>query len=109
MWPTIPGPCCSAERITTLPAQVTNVYVGGEEYGYSNGAYYDVQPPKEEGGDPTFEVVKPPVGATVPSLPDGATQETINGAPYYGYAGTYYKPFYSGSDVVYMVVEKPKA
>ena len=91
--------------VQNAPSQVTNVYVGGEEYGYSNGAYYDVKAPEAEGGDPTFEVVKPPVGATVPSLPDGATSETINGAPYFIYAGTYYKPFYSGSDVVYMVVE----
>jgi hypothetical protein len=84
------------------------VYVNGEEYGYSNGAYYDVKLPVEEGGDPAFEVVAPPVGATVNSLPDGATSETVNGTAYFVYAGTYYKAFYSGNDVVYMVVENPK-
>lgn len=91
------------------PTQITNVYVNGEEYGYSNGAYYYVNPPAEEGGDPSFEVVAPPVGGTVSSLPDGATSETVNDAAYFVYAGTYYKPFYAGSDVVYMVVKDPKA
>lgn len=91
------------------PSQITNVYVNGEEYGYANGAYYDVRPPAEEGGEPAFEVVAPPVGATVGSLPDGATSETVNDAAYFVYAGTYYKPFYAGSDVVYMVVTDPKA
>ncbi len=42
-------------------------------------------------------------------LPDGATSETVKGTAYFVYAGAYYRPFYSGSDVVYMVVEKPKA
>ena len=59
--------------------------------------------------DPAFEVVAPPVGATVASLPDGATSETVNDAAYIVYAGTHYKPFYADSDVVYMVVKDPKA
>ncbi len=91
------------------PTQVTNVYVNDKEYGYSNGAYYEAKAPKEEGADPTFEIVAPPLGATVDSLPDGATSETVKGTAYFVYASTYYRPFYSGSDVVYMVVEKPKA
>ncbi len=87
--------------------QVTNVCVNDKEYGYSNGAYCEAKPPKEEGADPTFEVVTPPPGATVDSLPDGATSETVKGTAYFVYASAYYRPFYSGSDVVYVVVEKP--
>ncbi len=49
----------------------------------------------------------PPLGATVDSLPDGAASETGKGTAYSVYASTYYRPFCSGSDVVYMVVEKP--
>ena len=90
------------------PWPVANVYVNDQEYGYSNGAYYDVQASAEEGGDPTFEVVAPPVGASVNSLPDGSSSETVDGTAYFVYADTYYKPFYSGSDVVYMVAEKPQ-
>ena len=91
------------------PAQVTNVYVNNQNLGYSNGAYYEQEPPAKEGGDPTYKVVAPPVGATVQSLPKDAKPTTIKGTEYYEYAGTYYQAFYSGSQVVYMVVEKPTA
>jgi len=91
------------------PAQVTNVYVNNEDLGYSNGAYYKQEPPKKEGGDPSYKVVKPPVGATVESLPKGAKEHNINGIEYYEYAGTYYQVFHSGSKVVYMVVDNPNA
>ena len=52
---------------------------------------------------------KTPVGATVDSLPDGATSETVDGVAYFVFAGTYYRPFYSGSNVIYMVVANPKS
>ena len=37
-----------------VPSNVTNVNVTVNEnnYGYANGAYYDVVPPEEEGGEP---------------------------------------------------------
>ena len=34
---------------------------------------------------------------------------TVDGDDYFLYDGTYYRPFYSGSDVVYQVVEDPTA
>jgi len=89
------------------PAQVTNVYVNDENLGYSNGAYYKQEPPKKAGGDPTYEVVAPPIGATVKSLPKDAKEKKVKGTEYYEYAGTYYQPFFSGSEVVYMVVKDP--
>ena len=58
--------------------------------------------------DYNFEVVKPPVGATVPYLPDEADEEKIDGKKYFVYDGTYYRPFSSDGDTVYMVVENPK-
>jgi hypothetical protein len=45
----------------------------------------------------------PAMGSTVYSLPPGAFPTTINGSTYYMANGVYYKPFYSGSQVVYMV------
>jgi hypothetical protein len=45
--------------------------------------------------------------ATVPSLPEGAEQRDVDGNTHFVYADTFYKPFYSGSDVVYMVVADP--
>ena len=91
------------------PAQVTNVCVNDENLGYSNGAYYEQQPPAKEGGDPTYKVVAPPIGATVPTLPKDAKKSTIGGTDYYVYAGTYYQVFHSGSKVIYMVVKDPTA
>jgi hypothetical protein len=61
----------------------------------------------DDESDPTFEVVAPPVGATVTDLPEGAEKKTVNGADYFVYAETWYQPFYSGSTAVFVVVEKP--
>jgi hypothetical protein len=95
--------------IVNPPAQVVNVTVNEQNYGYANGAYYDVIPPEEEGGEPTYEVIEPPMGAMVDSLPEGSTSTTVDGTAYFIYNDTYYRPFYSGSDVVYRVVEDPTA
>lgn len=57
--------------------------------------------------DQSYEVVAPPTGATVPYLPDEADPETVNGKKYFVYEGTYYRPFSSEGDTVYMVVEDP--
>ena len=52
-------------------------------------------------------VVAPPMGASVSALPDDAKKTTVGSDTYYVYTDTWYKPFYSGSDVVYMVVGEP--
>ncbi|MHC5008141.1 MAG: DUF6515 family protein, partial [Planctomycetota bacterium] len=61
----------------------------------------------EEDDEQNYKVVAPPVGATVPYLPDEAKEETVNGTKYFAHEGTYYRPFASGSDTIYMVVEDP--
>lgn len=81
----------------------------GDVFRYSNGAYYEEEPPATEGAKPTFEVVAPPVGATVTELPKDAKAKTVGGTEYYEYSGTYYQVFHSGSKVVYMVVKDPTA
>jgi hypothetical protein len=48
------------------PSQTVNVTVNEQSYGYANGAFYDVVPPEEEGGEPAYEVIAPPAGALVP-------------------------------------------
>ena len=58
--------------------------------------------------DQNYEVVAPPIGATVPYLPDEVSEETVNGKKYFVYEGTYYRPFASDGDTVYMVVEDPR-
>ncbi len=55
-----------------------------------------------------YEVVGPPLGATVPYLPEEADKKTVGSMTYYVFEGTYYQPFASGDDVIYMVVEDPE-
>ena len=73
------------------------------------GEYVDAPevPPMTDDKE-NYEVVAPPIGATVPYLPEEADKETINGKKYFVYEGAYYRPFSSDGDTVYMVVEDPK-
>jgi hypothetical protein len=45
----------------------------------------------------------PAMGTMVYSLPPGATATTVNGSTFFVSGSTYYRPFYSGSQVVYIV------
>ncbi len=47
------------------------------------------------------------VGTTYTVLPVGYTRVVVGGATYYRYGGVYYKPYYQGSTVTYVVVNKP--
>ena len=58
--------------------------------------------------DSNYEVVVPPVGATVPYLPDEAKEETVGGKKYFVYEGAYYRPFASDGETIYMIVQDPK-
>ena len=55
-----------------------------------------------------YKVVAPPVGATVPYVPEEANEKTVKGKTYLVYEGTYYQPFSSDGDTIYMVVEDPQ-
>ena len=52
-------------------------------------------------------MIPPPIGSTVTTLPSGAVDQNINGTTYFAFGGAYYRPFYSGSSVIYEVVAKP--
>jgi hypothetical protein len=60
-----------------------------------------------EGDGYNYEVVAPPIGATVPYVPEGADEKTVDGKTYYVYESTYYRPFASEGDTIYMVVDDP--
>ena len=49
----------------------------------------------------------PPVGATVPYLPEEAKKVKVSGKTFMVYEHTYYQPFVSGGDTIYMVVQDP--
>ncbi len=64
-------------------------------------------PPVPVDDEQNYEVVQPPVGVTVPYLPDEVEQRTIGGKRYVVYKGTFYRPFASDGETIYMVVEDP--
>jgi len=123
--------------VYAVPTATTVVYVGTTPYYYYGGTYYVAtslpaqRPPAQtppagtpqsspdssaateslpemRQDDQNYEVVKPPAGATVPYLPEEAKEETIRGKKYFVYDGTYYQPFSSEGDVIYMVVGNPR-
>ena len=120
--------------VYSVPTYTTVVYVGTTEYLYVNGTYYVTtaqtaeQPPPTTvaassstgtdsedpsdipmmEGDDNYEVVAPPAGATVPYLPEDADETTVDGKAYFVYAGTYYKPYASDGETIYMVVTDPR-
>jgi hypothetical protein len=56
-----------------------------------------------------YQVVQPPPGIFVNNLPNGAVAQSVNGSRYFLYAGVWYRPYYSGSDVTYETVANPNA
>jgi hypothetical protein len=75
---------------------------GSTTYYDCGGAYYVKQ------GD-QYKVVPPPMGLMVSQLPNGAVSKTVNGVNYFEFGGAFYRPFYSGSDVVYEIVKNPNS
>jgi hypothetical protein len=113
--------------VYAVPTYTTVVYVGSTPYYYSDGAYYvatsapapepeipedevieegEQNPPMTE-DDHNYQVVPPPVGATVPYLPDEAERKVINGKTYMVYQDAWYRPFVSDGDTIYQAVEAP--
>ena len=56
-----------------------------------------------------FRIVAPPIGATVTMLPEDTKEKKVGEDTYFVYDKTWYKPFYSGDDVLYMVSTNPEA
>jgi len=84
-----------------------NVNVGTDSAAAEAEAALAEVPMTEE--DYNYEVIAPPVGATVPYLPEEADEQNVAGKTYFLYDGTYYKPFASDGETIYMVVEDPHA
>ena len=72
-------------RINVLPVGYYPFYLGADPYYYYDGIYYR---PYSSGG---YEVVKPPLGASVKRLPAGAKVTIIDDVKYYELGGTYYQ------------------
>ncbi len=72
-------------RINMLPFGCNSFRYRNNAYYYNEGVYYR---PYSDGG---YEVIAPPLGATVRNFPSGATLTVINGQKYYELGGTYYQ------------------
>ena len=72
-------------RLNVLPFGYNRIYVGSDPYYYNEGVYYR---PYNSGG---YEVVEPPLNATVNKLPSNATVTVVDGQKYYQVGGTFYQ------------------
>jgi hypothetical protein len=79
------------------PVQSTTIVVGGTNYMYSDGSYYERV---YYGGEVSYRVVAAPAGAIITTLPSGCTTTVVGGASYTQCGTTYYQRVSSGYQVV---------
>jgi hypothetical protein len=77
-------------------AAVTGVH-GGSSYWYSGGAYYTRV---ISSGAPMYQVVRPPAGIVIATLPAGCSSVRVGGVAYSQCGGTYYQRVGGGYRVV---------
>jgi len=86
-------------RIGWLPYGYYNFYWDGYPYYYYNSVFY------RRTDDEQYEIVAPPIGAKVNSIPSDAQVVVINGNKYFESNGTYYQEEVdSNNQVSYLVV-----
>lgn len=73
-------------RINVLPYGYYPFYWGDDQFYYNNGLFY------QQYDNTQYEVVAPPMGAIVPTVPNDAKSITIDGVQYYESNGVYYEP-----------------
>ncbi len=87
-------------RLNILPYGYYPFYYGQDHFYYSGGLFYRQY-------ENNYQVVVPPVGAEVPTLPAAANLVTIDGIDYYEYKGVYYTQTQSADGkTVYVVAGK---
>lgn len=82
-----------------LPRGYWGFNFGGFPYFYYSGVFY------RQTDDKKYQVVQPPVGAEVPSLPKDAKPIVINDQKLYEYLGTYYKEVIGADGKIKYVVQ----
>ena len=86
-------------RLNVLPFGYSSFYQGSNPYYYNEGVYYR---PYNGGG---YQVVEPPLNATVNKLPSSAKATVIDGQKYYQIGGTFYQEeINENNKLVYRVV-----
>ena len=86
-------------RVNVLPYGYNRIVVGANPYYYNDGVYY------RQNNSRQYEVVAPPLDATVQKLPSNATVTIIDGQKYYQVGGTFYQEeFDENNNLSYRVV-----
>jgi Family of unknown function (DUF6515) len=78
-------------RLNVLPFGYSRIYAGGNPYYYHDGVYY------RNNNNSSYEVVAPPLNATVSRLPYNAALTVIDGQKYYQVGGTFYQEEFNGT------------
>lgn len=86
--------------VARLPVGCEPGQVASQRFCYWEGVFYAA-------AASGYEVIAPPTGAAVSTIPGRAELETVNKQQYFDLDGVYYQAFYSGSGLVYKVVEDP--
>lgn len=89
-------------RINTLPYGYNRIVVRSTPYYYNDGVYYRNSTSAANRG---YEVVAPPLDASVSKLPSNASVTVIDGEKYYQVGGTFYQEeFDANNNLSYRVV-----
>jgi hypothetical protein len=96
---TTPAPV--GAQVEAPPIDCTIVFAPDDQgYCFFQGAFFLYDEKHDQ-----YVVAEPPTGTSVPYLPDGYEEETIDGAMYMKLGPTYYRPYYEGDEVVYVVTK----
>jgi hypothetical protein len=79
------------------PAAAVTVVAGGSSYYYADNAYYTRV---MVGGQVSYQVVAPPVGVIIPTLPVGCSSVRVGNVAYTQCGPTYYQRVGAGYQVV---------
>jgi len=88
--------------VTSLPMDREMVIAEGVTYYYLEGTFFRAT-------DAGYQIVAPPIGIEIRHLPSSAEMVEVGGKQYLLHDDTYYQALYSGSGIVYKVVEDPSS
>lgn len=93
----------TGSTVPSLPRNYDTLYDPSGRYYLSQGTFFQSA---ESGG---YQVVAPPIGIEVKQVPRNAEMVTVGNQQYFVYNDIYYQALYSGSGIIYKVVEDPGA
>jgi hypothetical protein len=87
--------------VPSLPRGYDTVYAANASYYFAEGSFF-------QAAESGYQAVAPPIGIEVKQLPYAAEMVKVKGQQYFAYNDIYYQALYSGSGIVYKVVEDPR-